>query len=159
MISVMALEHRNYIRQTTVSRGNAVVQKSVHHFLGYFHLTSSHRHYQMLATNVGSVCFNGKPHNTRFPAHQKLAAVSISHRNKLLCLLQAGRIHVVICNALWSEVWMPDIFPECPGMYWCNSNCFCSLISIQVRNFDTIYHTFNLVSKFDGINQKAAPTH
>jgi len=29
MISVMALLDRNYIRQTTVSRGNAVVEKSI----------------------------------------------------------------------------------------------------------------------------------
>jgi len=33
MISVMAIMGRNYIRQVTVSRGNAVVEKSpVHHF-------------------------------------------------------------------------------------------------------------------------------
>ncbi len=29
MISVMALLDKNYIRQTTVNRGNAVVQKSI----------------------------------------------------------------------------------------------------------------------------------
>ena len=37
-MSVMELLDRNYIRQTTVSIGNTVVEKSspVHHFSGYF---------------------------------------------------------------------------------------------------------------------------
>lgn len=48
---------------------------------------------------------------------------------------------------------MSDISSECPGTHWCNSNCLCSPISTQGRNFDTIYHKFNLVSKFDEINQ------
>ena len=51
---------------------------------------------------------------------------------------------------------MPDIFSECPDTHWCKSNCFYSSISIQGRNYDTIYHKFILVSKFDSINQKAA---
>ena len=58
MISVMALLDRNYIRQTTVSRGNAVVDKSISSapFFRLFFTTSSHRHHQMSARNVGSVC-------------------------------------------------------------------------------------------------------
>jgi len=88
--------------------------------------------------------------------HIKTTLVRISHRNKLPCLLQAGRSHVVICNDLWKEVCMSDISSECPGTHWCNSNFFYSSITIQGRKFDTIYHKFNLVSKFDGINQKAA---
>ena len=50
---------------------------------------------------------------------------------------------------VWHFLWL-----SC--MHWCNSNCFCSSINIQGRKFVTIYHKFNLVSKFDGINQKVA---
>jgi len=64
---------------------------------------------------------------------------------------QALRYHVVICNDLWKEMWMSDISSDFPGVHWYNYNCFCSSISIQSRNFDTIYHKFKLVSKFDGI--------
>jgi hypothetical protein len=67
-----------------------------------------------------------------------------------------GRSHAVICNDLSMEVWKSDISFECPGMHWSNSNYFCSSISTQGRNFDTIYHKFSLVSKFDSIKQKAA---
>ena len=93
--------------------------------------------------------------NTQFHAHENYISKHFT-RNKLLCLLQAGRSHVVICNDLRKEVWMSDISSECPGTQWCNSNCFCPSISIQGRNFDTNYHKFNLVSKFNGINQKVA---
>jgi len=124
-------------------------QSSVHHFSGYFHHTSSHRHHQMSIRNVGSVCSYGTNSWHTIPHTSKPTSVSISHRNKLLCLLQAGRSHAVICNDFWKEVWMSDISSECPGRHWCNSNCFCSPISIQGRHFDTIYHKFNLVSKFD----------
>ena len=159
MISVMVLVDRNYIRQTTLSTGNAVVEKSISSapfFRGYFHHTSSHRHHQMPARNVSSVCSYGTDSWHTIPCTSKLTSVSISHRNKLLCLFQAGISHVVICNDLWKEVWMSDISSECPGMHWCNSNCFCSSISIQGRKFDTICQKFNLVSKFNGIKQKAA---
>jgi len=121
-------------------------QSPVHHFSGYFHHTSSHRHHQMFTRNVGSVCSYGTNSWHTIPCTSKLTSVSISHRNKLLCLLQAGRSHVVICNDLWKEVWMSDISSECPDRHWCNSNCFCLPISTQGRNFDTIYHKFNLVS-------------
>ena len=146
MISVEALLDRNYIRQTTVSRCNAVVKKSISGawFAGYFHHKSSHRHHQMSARNVGSVYSYRTNSWHTIPCTSKLTLLSISHRNKLLCLLQAGRSHVDICNDLWKEVWMSDISSEYPGMNWCNSNWFCSSNSIKGRNFDTTYHKFNL---------------
>ena len=130
-------------------------QSPVHHFSGYFKYTSSQRHHQMFARNVGSVYSYGTNSWHTIPYTSKLTWVSISHRNKLLCLLQAGRSHIVICNDLWKEVCMSDVSSECPGRQWCNSNCFCSSISIQGRNLDTIHHKLNLVSKSDDINQKA----
>jgi len=153
--SVMALLGRNCIRQTTVSRGIAVVEKSISSapFSSFFHHTSSHRHHQMSARNVGSVCSYGTNSWHTIPCTSKLTSVNISHRNKLLWLLQTGRSHVVICNDIWQEVWMSDISSECPDRQWWNCNCFCSPISTQGRNFDTICHKFNLVSKFDEINQ------
>ena len=155
MISVMALLGRNYIRRTTGGQGNAVVEKSISSapFFRFFHHTSSHRHHQMSARNVGSVCSYGTNSWHTIPCTSKLTSVNISHRNKLLWLLQTGRSHVVICNDIWQEVWMSDISSECPDRQWWNCNCFCSPISTQGRNFDTICHKFNLVSKFDEINQ------
>ena len=44
----------------------------------------------------------------------KLTSVSISHKNKFLCLLQAGISHVVICHDLWKKVCMSDISCDCP---------------------------------------------
>ena len=105
-----------------------------------------------LNRNDGSVCSYRTNSWHTIPCTSKVTSVSISHRNQLLCLLQVGRCHVVICNVLWEEVWMPDIWSECPGMHW----CFCSSINIQCSNFDPIYHKFNLLSKFDNINQNAA---
>ena len=110
----------------------------------------------MSARNAGSVGSYGTNSWHTIPRTSELTSVSISLRNKLLCILQAGRSHVVICNALWKEVWMSDISSECPCTHWCNSNCFCSSISIQGRKFDTIYHKFNVLSKFYSINQNAA---
>jgi hypothetical protein len=57
MISVMELLDRNYIRQTTVYKGNAVVEKSISSTR--FLKLSSHRYHQMPARNVGSVCSYG----------------------------------------------------------------------------------------------------
>ena len=145
-----------YIKQTTVSRGSAVVEKSIFS-APFFRLFSTHTFpWTSSARNFGSVCSYGPTSWHTVPCTSKLTFVSISHGNKLLCLCQAGRSHVVICNDLWKEVWMSDISSDCPGTHWCNSNCFCSSSSIQGRIFDTIYHKFNLVSKFNGINQKAA---
>ena len=112
-------------------------QCPVHHFSGYFHHMSSHIHHQMSARNAGSVCSCGTISWHMIPCSSKLTSVSISHRNKLLCLLQTGRSHVIICNDPWKKVWMSDISIECPVRHWCNSNCFCSSISIKGRNFDT----------------------
>ena len=105
MISVMALLDRNYIRQTTVSRDNAVVEKSIScaPFSGYFHHTSSHKHHQMSARNVGSVCLYGTNSWNMIPCTSKLTSASISHRKKLLCLLHSGRSYAVICNDLWKK--------------------------------------------------------
>jgi len=125
-------------------------------FSGSIHHTSSHRHHQMSARNIGSVCSCGTNSWYTIPRTSKLTSESISYRCKCLCLLQAGRSHVVTCSGLCKEVWMSDISSECPGMHWCNSNCFWSSVTIQGRNFDAIYHKFNLVSKPDSINQKAA---
>ena len=153
MISVMALLDRNCIRQPQWAE--AVLwwrnQSPVHHFsdLPIDTMKCLHR-------NVGTVCSYGTNSWHMIPCTSKLHSVSISQTNKLLCLLQAGRSHVVICNDLWKEVWMSDISSECPGTHWCNSNCFCPSFNIQGRNFDTIYHKFNPVSKSDSINQKAA---
>ena len=131
-------------------------QCPVHHFSGYFHHMSSHIHHQMSARYVGLVCsYEGNSWHM-IPCTSKLTLVSISYMNKLLYLLQAEISHDVICNDIWKEVWMSDISSECSGTYSCNSNCFCSSISIKGINFDTTYHKFNLVSKFDGINHKAA---
>ena len=103
-----------------------------------------------------SIHISGTNWRHTIPHTSKLTSVSTAHRNKLLCLLQAGRSHVT-CNELWKEVWMFDMSSQCLGMQWCNSNCFCSSISTQGRNFDAISHKLNLVSKFDGIHKKAAP--
>jgi len=46
---------------------------------------------------------------------------------------------------------MSDMSSQCSGMQRSNSNCFCSSICLQGRNFDTHYQKFNLVSKFDSI--------
>ena len=81
------------------------------------------------------------------PPTSKLTSFSISHRNKRLCFLHAGRSHVVICNDIWKEVWISASSSKCPGTHWCKSNCFCSSNSIQGRNFDTIFHKFPMVSK------------
>ena len=60
MISVNALLDRNYIKPQWAK---AMLwwrnQSPVHHFSGYFHQTSSHRHHQMSARNVDSVCSYG----------------------------------------------------------------------------------------------------
>jgi hypothetical protein len=136
----MALLDINCIRQTTMSRAMLWWrnQSPVHHFSGYFHHTSSHRHHQMSARNGCSVCSYGTNSWHMTPCTSKLTSVSISHRNKLLCLLQAGRSHVVICNDLWKEVWMSGISSECPSTQWCNSNCLCSSISIQGKMADSV---------------------
>jgi hypothetical protein len=47
------------------------------------------------------------------PCTTKLTLESISHRNKLICLLQGGRSHAVICNDLWKYGWMSDISSDC----------------------------------------------
>ena len=159
MISVMALEHRNYIRQTTVSRGNAVVQKSVHHFLRYFHLASSHRHHQMSARNAGSVCSYGTNSRHTIPCTSNLTSVSISLRNKLLCLLQAGRSHVVICNDLWKEAWMSGISSECPCMLSCNSKLF---LLINQHTRQKVWHNLSQIQCATEICQhkpKCCPMH
>ena len=116
----------------------------------------SHTHHQMSARNVGSVCSCETNSWHTIPCTPKLTSASISQKNKLLCLHQAGWSHVVICNDLCKEVWMSDISSECPHMNWCNSNCYCSSISIYGRNFDTLYHKFKLMSKSDRKNQNAA---
>ena len=131
-------------------------QTPVHHFSGSIHHTSSHRHHQMSARSVGSVCSYGTDSWHTIPHTSKLTSESISYRNKCLCLLQAGRSHVVTCSDLWKEVWMSDISSECPSMHWCKFNCFWSSVTTQGRKFDTIYHKFNLVSKYDSINQNIA---
>ena len=123
MISFMALLDRYYIKQTTVSRGNAVIEKSISSvpffrlFPPYFFAQTS----SYTCKNVGSVRSYGTNSWHTIPCTSKLTSVSISHRNKLLYLLQAGRSHAVICNDLWKEVWMSDVSSECPGMHWCNS--------------------------------------
>ena len=131
-------------------------QTPVHHFSGSIHHTSSHRHHQMSARSVGSVCSYGTDSWHTIPHTSKLTSESISYRNKCLCLLQAGRSHVVTCSDLWKEVWMSDISSESPRTHRCKFNCFWSSINIQCSNFDTIYHKFKLVSKSYSINQKAA---
>jgi len=105
MISVMALLDRNYIKQPQWAAAMLWWrnQSPVHHFSGYFHHISSHRHYKMSARNVGSVCLYRTNSWHTIPCTSKLTSVSILHRNKLLCLLQAGRSHVVIHNDLWKD--------------------------------------------------------
>jgi len=146
-------------------------QFPVHHFSVYFHHTSSHRHHQKSARNVGSVCSYGTNSWHTIQCTPKLTSASISHSNKLLCLLQAGRSHVVMCNNFCKEMWMSVISSECPGMHWRISNCYCSSISIQGRNFDTLlsqilthsitnfdtlYHKFwhTLITNFDTLYHK-----
>jgi len=121
MIAVMALLDGNYIRQTTWAEAMLWWrnQSPVHHFSGSIHHTSSHRHHQMSARNVGSVCSYGTNSWHMIPCTSKPTSESISYRNKCLCLLQAGRSHVVTCSGLWKEVWMSDISSQCPGMHWC----------------------------------------
>ena len=99
--------------------------------------TSSHRHHQMSARNVGSVC----SYETNISAYFRqgdplLSSVTTSARK---------------CEHL--------TFLECPGMHWCNSNCFCSSVSIQGRSFDTIYHKFSLVWKIWWHKPKGCLTH
>ena len=60
MISVMVLLDRNYTRQTTANKGNAVVEKSISS-AQFFRFFTTHllRHHKMSARNVGSVCSYG----------------------------------------------------------------------------------------------------
>jgi hypothetical protein len=64
---------------------------------------SSHRYHQMPARNVGSVCSYGTNSWHMIPCTSKITSVSISHRSKLLYLLQTGRFHVVNCNDIWKK--------------------------------------------------------
>ena len=156
MISVMALLGRNCMRQTTVSRGNAVVEILISSAT-FFRLFSPHI-FPQTSSNICKKCWFSLFLWNRLMTHNSVhIETNISKhfkRNKLLCLLQAGRSHVIICNDLWEEVWMSDISSECPGMHWCNSNCFCPSISTQGRHFDAVYHKLNLVSKLNSTNQK-----
>jgi len=124
-----------YFSQSTTGQKLYMTKHSEH--------TSSHRHHQM---------------STRTSNVYKKCWFSLFLWNKLLCILQAGR-SLVICNDLCKELWMSDISSECPGMQWCNSNCFCSLISIQGRSFDTHYHKFSLVWKIWWHKSKGCQTH
>ncbi len=92
MISVMALLDRNYIRQTTVRRGNAVVKKSISSapFFTLFFITSSQRHHQMSARNVGSVCSYGTISQHMILCSSKPTSVSVSHRNNFFAYFKQG---------------------------------------------------------------------
>ena len=92
------------------------------------------------------------------PRTSKLTSGSISHRNKLLCLLQARRSHVVICNDIWKEVWISASSSECPVTHWCKSNCFCSSSSIQGRNF-TLSFTNSIWCQNWWHKPKGCPNH
>ena len=108
MISVMALPDRNYIRQTTVSTGSAVVEKSISSapFFRLFFTTHLPTDIIKCLQEMLVQSVRMEQSHDMIPCSSKLTSVSISQGNKCLCLLQAGRSHVVICNDLWKEVWM-----------------------------------------------------
>jgi len=104
MVSVMALLGINYIRQTTVHRGNAVVEKSVSS-APFFRFYSSHI-FPQTSSNACKKCWFSLFLWNKLMIHNSThikTSVRISLRNKLICLLQAPRSHVVNCNDLYKE--------------------------------------------------------